>query len=71
MVLVDKDDRAPHDLTRVGLEEDWEVQYWCARFETDAEALRACVVRVGPRVEDVEAELHSAARQAFKNTGED
>jgi hypothetical protein len=70
-MLVDKTLRAPEDLTRVGLENDWEIQYWCARFDIGAEQLRACVAEVGPRVEDVESRLRQAGRAAFKNTGED
>jgi hypothetical protein len=70
-MLVDKNDRAPRDLTRVGVEEDWEVRYWCARFSVSAEELRACVLEVGPRTEDVERRLKEAGRKAFSNTGED
>jgi hypothetical protein len=70
-MLVDKNDRAPHDLTRVGVEEDWEVRYWCARFSVSPDELRACVLEVGPRTEDVERRLQGARREVLSNTGED
>ena len=70
-MLVQPTGRAPNDLTRVGLNEEWEVQYWCTSFETKADELRACVARVGPRVQDIERDLGRAAKAAFKNTGED
>ena len=70
-MLVDKDDRHPHDLSRVGLDEAWEVRYWCARFSVDEEQLRACVLEVGPDVDDVEARLKEAGRAAFQKMGED
>ena len=70
-MLVEKTDRQPHDMTTVGLNEDWEVRYWCQRFGTTETQLRECVVAVGPRVEDVERRLHEAGKKAFKNTGED
>jgi hypothetical protein len=71
MVLVDKNDRTPHDMTRVGLDEEWEVRYWCAHFAVDQDTLRACVTEVGPRVEDVQEKLSKIPRQVFRNTGED
>ena len=70
-MLVDKTERAPQDLTRVNLEEDWEIRYWCARFDVESDALRACIAEVGPRVQDIEARLREAGRKAFRNTGED
>ena len=71
MVLADKTDRVPQDLTRVGLEEEWEVRYWCNRFNSSEAALRACVAEVGPRTQDVEARVLHSAKEMFKNTGED
>jgi len=70
-MLVDKTERVPQDLTRVNLEEDWEVRYWCTRFNVGTEKLRSCVAEVGPAFTDVEARLHEAGRKAFRNTGED
>ena len=70
-MLVDKNDRHPHDLTRVGLEEEWEVRYWCARFGVGEDQLRACVLEVGPQADDVEARLSEAGRAAFQKMGED
>ena len=67
-MLVDK--KAPADLSRVNLAEDWEVEYWCERFATTEAQLRACVLKAGPRVEDVEKRLKDAQKQALKNTGE-
>ena len=69
-MLVDKD-RIPSDITRVNLDEDWEIRYWCARFSVGLDELQACVLEVGPKVDDVEQRLKSAARAAFEKAGED
>jgi hypothetical protein len=71
MVLVDKNERIPQDLTRVGLDEEWEVRYWCARYSVTDEELRACIVEVGPRTVDVEARLRAQGKKIFSNMGED
>jgi hypothetical protein len=63
--------RIPSDLTRVGLNEEWEVRYWCARFGVGVDELRVCVTEVGPHVDDVERRLKEAARKAFEKMGED
>lgn len=70
-MLVDKEQRTPTDLTRVKLDEDWEAQYWCTRFNASAEEITACIAQVGPRVADVETKLREAAKHVFKKTGED
>lgn len=71
-MLVDKNDRKPHDLTRVGLDEEWEVKYWCSQFSVDEGELRACVLAVGPEVEKVTQHLtHKETKEIFSNTGED
>jgi hypothetical protein len=70
-IMLTIEERIPDDLTQVNLAEDWEVRYWCARFDVDADELRACVMEVGPRVYDVDQRLKEAARKAFENTGED
>jgi len=71
-MLVDKSDRKPHDLTRVGLDEQWEVEYWCSRFSVGEDELRACVLKVGPDVEQVTQHLtREDTKQIFRNTGED
>jgi hypothetical protein len=73
MVLVDKNQRTPQDLTQVGLGEDWEVNYWCTRYAVNGEELRACVAQVGPRAVDVEEYLRrtGGGKKIFSNTGED
>jgi hypothetical protein len=70
-VLVDKELRVPEDTSQVTLDQDWEVRYWCERFNVDEDALRACVVEVGPRTDDVERRLRDVAKQSFYNDGED
>lgn len=70
-MLVDKDLRTPQNLNRIGLEEDWEVRYWCSRYSVTGEELRACVAEVGPSTADVEARLRAMGKKVFKNTGED
>jgi hypothetical protein len=64
-------DKAPTDLSRVNLDDDLEVHYWCARLKVAPEELHACVLAVGPHVDDVQRRLKEAARVAFEKTGED
>jgi hypothetical protein len=71
IMLLDSDMRIPEDTTRVGLEQDWEVRYWCTKYSVTEQELRACVLDVGPGVEDVERKLQAAKATVFKNTGED
>jgi hypothetical protein len=61
----------PEDATRIGLDTEWEVSFWCAHFSVTPVELRMCVEQVGPRTEDVEARLRDAARQSFRMGGED
>jgi hypothetical protein len=70
-VLVDRELRTPQDTSRIGLEEEWEVRYWCERFSIGEDDLRACVAEVGPRTEDIERKLNIAAKKSFWNDGED
>ena len=69
-MLVHKDLRSPMDTSRVNLDEDWEVEYWCDRFDVNEATLRACVIRVGPDANDIERNLRAAAKESFKNDGE-
>ena len=64
-------ERTPDDLTRVNLSQEWEVRYWCASLSVSAEELGACVMAVGPLVNDVERRLKEAGRVSFKHGGED
>ena len=70
-MLVDKDQRTPQDLARIGLEEEWEVRYWCNRYSLTDQELRSCVIEAGPRTVDVEAKLRAMGKKIFSNTGED
>jgi hypothetical protein len=70
-MLLDSDMRIPEDTTEVGLDEHWEVRYWCGRYSVTEQELRACVLEVGPRSEDVERKLQRAKKVVLKNTGED
>jgi hypothetical protein len=69
-MLLDSDMRIPEDTTTVSLEQDWEVRYWCARYSVTEQDLRACVMEVGPKVEDVERKLQLAKPIVMKNMGE-
>ena len=73
MVLVDKNQRTPQDLTRVGMAEDWEVRYWCERYGVTHEELQRCVTAVGPQTQDVERYLRETGggKKIFSNMGED
>jgi hypothetical protein len=70
-MLLDSDMRIPEDIGRVGLEQEWEVRYWCAKYSVTEQELRACVLEVGPAADDVERKLQAAKATVFKNTGED
>jgi hypothetical protein len=70
-MLVDKNQRSPQDLSNVGLDEEWEISYWCNRYGVTEAELRACVMQVGPRTPDVETRLRQMGKEIFKNTGED
>ena len=70
-MLATKAERAPDDQTRVGLDEAWEVRFWCAKFNVTPRELRACVLEVGPRTQDIEARLRKARRESFSKGGED
>jgi hypothetical protein len=69
-MLLDSDMRIPDDDTKVVLEHDWEVRYWCARYSVTEQELRACVREVGPNAEDVERKLQLAKPVIMKNMGE-
>ena len=49
--------RAPQDLTRIGMSEEWEVRYWTREFRVRKQRLTDVVMRVGPMVSDVAREL--------------
>ena len=70
-MLVDKQLRTPNDTTRVNLDEDWEVEYWCERFDVNEGTLRACIASVGPSADDIQRKLGRAYKESFKNDGED
>ena len=70
-MLADKVERVPDDPDRVGLNEEWEVSFWCARFSVTPDELRGCVLEVGPCTADVEKRLREAGRAAFRMGGED
>lgn len=70
-MLVNKVERIPVDLSQVNLNDEWEVLFWCARFSVAPDKLRACVLEVGPRTQDVEARLRKVARESFSMGGED
>jgi uncharacterized protein DUF3606 len=39
--------RAPADVTRINLHEDWEVTYWCVEFGCTETRLKEAVTAVG------------------------
>ena len=69
-MLADKQ-RAPGDLNRVNLAEEWEVRWWCDHFGCTEMALRRAVDQAGTDTANVERKLREAAKEVFKNTGED
>ena len=69
-MLADKD-RIPSDTSRVNLADEWEVRWWCDKFGCTEVALRRAVDTVGPSAAEVERNIREAARESFRNTGED
>ncbi len=53
----DKTKRGPQDRSRVNVNEDYEVRYWCEKYGCTAEQLRAASKAVGPMADDIEAHL--------------
>jgi hypothetical protein len=53
----DLDNRGPQDRSRVNVNEDYEVRYWCDKFGCTEDELRAAVDKVGVMADDVEREL--------------
>jgi len=58
----DKTKPGSQDRQLISLSEDYEVRDWAARFGVSQDALRAAVVRVGNRAQDVERELKGGRR---------
>ena len=63
--------RAPADTSRVNLNEEWDVKWWCDQFGCTEIALRRAVDEVGDSATAIEGKLKKAAKEALKNTGED
>jgi len=56
----DKDDkniRGPKDSTKVSMDEQWEIDYWCEKFGVTEEELAEAVDEVGDSASDVEEYL--------------
>ena len=47
----------PADLTRIDIEDDGAVRYWCREFRITPDTLRDAVAKVGALTDDVRAEL--------------
>jgi hypothetical protein len=65
------DGRAPRDLSRINVTEDWEVRWWSTKFAVTDDQLRNAVTRVGPTTAEVERHLKEAAKTSFNSMGED
>jgi hypothetical protein len=53
----DLTNRGPQDRSRVNVNEDWELRYWCRTFGCTEQQLRDAVRKVGVSVEAVRREL--------------
>jgi hypothetical protein len=49
----DKSKRRPEDASRVNVNEDYEVQYWCAKWGCTSDELKECVKKVGVMADKV------------------
>ena len=50
-------DRGPQDRSRINVEEDWEVRWWCVQFNCTETELRQAVKKVGVTAENVRKEI--------------
>jgi hypothetical protein len=64
-------DRAPRDLQRVNISEDWEIRWWSTKLAVTEDQLRSAVDAVGPTTAEIERHLKEAAQKSFKSMGED
>jgi len=55
--MQDHSKHAPADPTRINIENDEEVRYWCREFRVTPDALRDAVEKGGPLTDDVRALL--------------
>jgi hypothetical protein len=53
----DPNKRTHQDRSRINLSEDYEVRYWCERFELSEDELRAAVKRVGNSATAIDNEI--------------
>jgi hypothetical protein len=53
----DTSQRGPQDRSRINVEEDWEVRWWCVQFNCTEAHLRQAVKKVGVTPESVRKEL--------------
>jgi Protein of unknown function (DUF3606) len=45
------------DDSRINIEQDYEVSYWCEKLDVSPDQLRSAVAKVGPLVKDVREQL--------------
>jgi hypothetical protein len=64
-------DRAPRDLQRVNISEDWEIGWWSTKLAVTPHQLRSAVDAVGPTTTEIERHLKEAAKKSFKSMGDD
>ena len=70
MSMLDSKERQPRDMRYVGVDEEWEVQWWAVRFSVTPDELRATVREHGNDARVIEERLKDAARKSFTNMGE-
>lgn len=59
----DPGDRVPADLAAVNLGEEWEILYWCKKFDCTRSELQAAINKTGSIItEDIAAYFESANR---------
>ena len=51
------EEREPQDRSRIDVNEEWEVRYWCEKFNCTLDELRDAVDAVGVSVDDVRTYL--------------
>jgi hypothetical protein len=64
----DKSNTRPQDLSRINVNEEYEVRYWSQKFAVSPYRLKDAVGKVGPIAKDVERELSGAGGGSGERT---
>jgi hypothetical protein len=63
-MLDNKSNRGPQDRSRINLNEDYEVRYWCREFRIAPDQLRELVQQLGNSAETIREAVNRKAKGA-------